>query len=200
MRSGLDWQEGDPIYREMGLSLDLAQFVRDRPVTETPGSRFNYFSGCSYLLSPILQQATGMDTRAFAEQYLFEPLEKGMYLAVKKTHPPNSSTHSGHTRLNNIRVVLPAGQAKATRPEEIPGAPSGEPVGSPPDFKIIEGSIKDWERIKKTDRRRRLTKNALMESIFPGYRMLLIFAANDGEIIDRSRSPAEGVPASLTLH
>jgi CubicO group peptidase (beta-lactamase class C family) len=149
MRSRLDWQEGDPIYREMGLSLDLAQFVRDRPMTETPGSRFNYCSGCSHLLSPILQQATGMDTRAFAEQYLFEPLEKGMYLAGKKRIHPIRQAHSGHTGLNNIRVALPAGQGKETRPEEIPGAPSGEPVGSPPDFKIIEGGIEDWERIKK---------------------------------------------------
>ncbi len=74
MRSGLDWQEKDSVYREMYQSPDWVQFVLDKPMAQPPGSLFNYCSGCSHLLSAILQQTTGMNTRDFAEQYLFKPL------------------------------------------------------------------------------------------------------------------------------
>jgi len=74
MRSGLDWQEGDPVYAAMYRSPDWVKFVLDTPMAVAPGSQFNYCSGCSHLLSAILQQATGMNTRDFAEQYLFKPL------------------------------------------------------------------------------------------------------------------------------
>lgn len=74
MRSGLDWQEGDPVYGAMYRSPDWVQFVLDKPMAQPPGSRFNYCSGCSHILSAILQQTTGMNPRDFAEQYLFQPL------------------------------------------------------------------------------------------------------------------------------
>jgi CubicO group peptidase (beta-lactamase class C family) len=74
MRSGLDWEEGDPVYGAMYRSPDWVQFVLDKPMTQPPGSGFNYCSGCSHILSAILQQATGMNPRDFAQQYLFQPL------------------------------------------------------------------------------------------------------------------------------
>jgi CubicO group peptidase (beta-lactamase class C family) len=74
MRSGLDWQEGDQAYRAMYESRDWVQFVLDKPMARSPGSEFNYCSGCSHLLSGILQETTGVKTREFAEQYLFKPL------------------------------------------------------------------------------------------------------------------------------
>jgi len=74
MRSGLDWQEGDPVYREMYQNSDWVKFVLDKPMAQPPGRLFNYCSGCSHLLSAILQQTTGMNTRDFAEQQLFKPL------------------------------------------------------------------------------------------------------------------------------
>jgi len=74
MRAGLDWEEGDPAYRAMYQSPDWVKFVLDKPMSQPPGSQFNYCSGCSHLLSAILQQTTGMKTRDFAEQYLFKPL------------------------------------------------------------------------------------------------------------------------------
>jgi CubicO group peptidase (beta-lactamase class C family) len=74
MRSGLDWQEGDPAYRAMYQSPDWVQFMLDKPMAQSPGSQFNYCSGCSHLLSAVLQQTTGMNPRDFAEQYLFQPL------------------------------------------------------------------------------------------------------------------------------
>jgi CubicO group peptidase (beta-lactamase class C family) len=74
MRTGLDWQEGDPAYRALYQSPDWVQFMLDKPMAQPPGSQFNYCSGCSHILSAILQQATGMDPRDFADQYLFQPL------------------------------------------------------------------------------------------------------------------------------
>lgn len=46
----------------------------EKPLVAAPGQQFNYNSGTSHLLSAILTQATGMSTKAFADQYLFEPL------------------------------------------------------------------------------------------------------------------------------
>jgi CubicO group peptidase (beta-lactamase class C family) len=74
MRSGLDWQEGDPVYGAMYRSPDWLQFVLDMPMAGPPGSQFNYCSGCSHVLSAILQETTGMNPRDFAEAYLFQPL------------------------------------------------------------------------------------------------------------------------------
>jgi CubicO group peptidase (beta-lactamase class C family) len=40
-----------------------------------PGQAFNYCTGCSYLLTALLERATGVGTRDFAEQALFKPLK-----------------------------------------------------------------------------------------------------------------------------
>jgi CubicO group peptidase (beta-lactamase class C family) len=77
MRTGMDWQEGDAFYQELGRSKDWVQYMLDRPMTSPPGTAFNYCSGCLHLLSAALQEATGMTARAFADQYLFEPLGIG---------------------------------------------------------------------------------------------------------------------------
>jgi CubicO group peptidase (beta-lactamase class C family) len=74
MSSGLDWQEGDPTYRAMYYSRDWVQYVLDIPMAGDPGEAFRYCSGCSHLLSAILQEATGENPRDFAEKYLFEPI------------------------------------------------------------------------------------------------------------------------------
>ena len=74
MRTGLDWQEGDPAIMALYQSPDWVQFMLDKPMIAEPGTGFNYCTGCSHLLSAILSQETGMNTRAFAEQYLFKPL------------------------------------------------------------------------------------------------------------------------------
>jgi len=74
MTSGLDWEDEDPTFREMTQSSDWVKYVLDKPMIHSPGSQFNYCSGCSHVLSAILQETTGMTTLEFAEQNLFEPL------------------------------------------------------------------------------------------------------------------------------
>ncbi len=79
MSSGLDCDgTGDePTLKEMVASEDYVQFVLDRKVAWQPGEQFVYCSPAIHLLSPILQQATGVTTLDFARQYLFEPLGFG---------------------------------------------------------------------------------------------------------------------------
>jgi CubicO group peptidase (beta-lactamase class C family) len=74
MTSGLDWQEGDPIYQQMWQSRDWVKFVLDRPMADDPGADFNYNSGVSHVLSGIVQQGSGMLTQNFAQERLFTPL------------------------------------------------------------------------------------------------------------------------------
>jgi len=74
MTTGLDWTEGDPAYAELYRSPDWVQYMLDKPMVAQPGSRVNYCSGCSHVLSAIIQGQAGMNTRDFAERELFEPL------------------------------------------------------------------------------------------------------------------------------
>jgi CubicO group peptidase (beta-lactamase class C family) len=74
MRSGLDWEEGDPTYRAMYVSQDWVKYVLDEPMAQPPGTQFLYCSGCTHVLSAIVQKATGMNTLDFAKRNLFEPL------------------------------------------------------------------------------------------------------------------------------
>ncbi len=74
MSSGLDWQEEPRLLSRMWQSEDWVQFVLDRRMAEEPGSQFNYCSGCSHLLSAIIQETVGMSTLDFARKHLFGPL------------------------------------------------------------------------------------------------------------------------------
>ncbi len=76
MTSGLAcyYEPGEISLREMFQSTDWKQFTLDLPMIETPGTRFEYCSPVSHLLSAIIQETTGMNTLAFARGYLFEPL------------------------------------------------------------------------------------------------------------------------------
>ncbi|MBN1681177.1 MAG: serine hydrolase [Anaerolineae bacterium] len=78
MASGLDCQDSY-LYNWRGLramraSDDWLQAMLDLPMRDEPGTRFEYCNGGTYVLSRILEATTGMETIAFAEQYLFGPL------------------------------------------------------------------------------------------------------------------------------
>jgi CubicO group peptidase (beta-lactamase class C family) len=78
MTSGIDWSEplnGRPdSVIEMRRSPDWIKFILDRPMSNAPGTIFNYNSGNSHLLSAILTKLTGMDARDYAKAELFAPL------------------------------------------------------------------------------------------------------------------------------
>lgn len=74
MRSGLETTS----FRNYGrwvTSSNWVEFILDQPFTEEPGGRMVYSTGTSHLLSVIITKATGMSTRAFANEYLFGPMD-----------------------------------------------------------------------------------------------------------------------------
>jgi len=76
MRSGLAcyFEPNEPTLFQMITSLDWLQFALDLPMIEEPGTRFEYCSCNSHLLSAIVRKATGMRALEFAEHHLFKPL------------------------------------------------------------------------------------------------------------------------------
>jgi CubicO group peptidase (beta-lactamase class C family) len=100
MSSGLDCTKegGEPTLAEMHAAPDWVQFALDRKVVWEPGTRFVYCSPAIHLLSPILQQATGMSASDFARQHLFEPL--GIHDFIWPTDPQGYNTGSGDLKLH----------------------------------------------------------------------------------------------------
>lgn len=74
MRAGLETTS----FRNYGTWVTSRNWVRytlDQPMEGTPGREMIYSTGSSHLLSAILTEATGMSTKAFADRYLFQPLD-----------------------------------------------------------------------------------------------------------------------------
>lgn len=80
MTPGFRWNEwNSATYGENDfdalINNDLpVALVLSRPLSDTPGQVFNYNSGCSIVISAILESATGMSAREYAKRHLFEPL------------------------------------------------------------------------------------------------------------------------------
>lgn len=76
MTPGFDWPEfgewnfGSP----MEYSKDIVKFVLERNLSEEVGTNMNYNSGCSNLLSYIIQTVSGMKLSEYANANLFTPL------------------------------------------------------------------------------------------------------------------------------
>ena len=73
MHTGLDWVEGDQSYQKLYMTQDWAGYMLDLPMVAQPGTRFNYCSGCTHLLSTIVQTKSG-NADTFARKNLLEPL------------------------------------------------------------------------------------------------------------------------------
>lgn len=80
-RHGLLWDELGIDYRDpenpvagMMASDDWNLYVLTQPRRAPAGSRFDYSSGISHVMSALVRARTGMSPQAFAEQALFEPL------------------------------------------------------------------------------------------------------------------------------
>jgi len=69
MSSGLEWD-----FDEMVSNPDWVKYTLDQPMYNEPGKEFSYNSGNAQVLSAILQDVSGKDTRDFAQHYLFDPL------------------------------------------------------------------------------------------------------------------------------
>jgi CubicO group peptidase (beta-lactamase class C family) len=75
MTSGFEWDESTAAgYNAWALAADQIQYLLDRPLSDPPGTRFNYNSAAVHLLAVGLSEAAAMSEQEFAERYLFEPL------------------------------------------------------------------------------------------------------------------------------
>jgi CubicO group peptidase (beta-lactamase class C family) len=80
MTAGFDWNESlpyaDPRNTAIGLeeSDDWVKYTIDRPMSEDPGTRWNYNSGASALLAYVFRKATKTDIEEYAARNLFAPL------------------------------------------------------------------------------------------------------------------------------
>jgi len=84
MRDGLDFAEdyvddriSDVIQMLFGAGqTDMAHFAADRPLAAPPGTRFNYSSGTSNIISSVVARQVGLGDayREFLQQRLFDPI------------------------------------------------------------------------------------------------------------------------------
>lgn len=80
MRSGFDCDDWDPDSRSYYLKSqprrsDEIEFILNVPMRDIPGSRYSYCTWGTEVLNALLIKATGTELRAFADQYLFQPLD-----------------------------------------------------------------------------------------------------------------------------
>jgi CubicO group peptidase (beta-lactamase class C family) len=82
MTTGQEWNESgsyaNPLANSetrMSLASDPVRYVLERPLSETPGTRFNYNGGTTLLLAELLERSTGMPLLAYANAKLFGPLD-----------------------------------------------------------------------------------------------------------------------------
>jgi CubicO group peptidase (beta-lactamase class C family) len=73
MTSGLEWDD-DSDFGPWVSGADPVGDILSRPMAAPPGTRWNYNSAASHLLSVVLTEAAGMSTLEFADAYLFGPL------------------------------------------------------------------------------------------------------------------------------
>jgi CubicO group peptidase (beta-lactamase class C family) len=74
MTSGLDCQEFSGTGQTMEQTSSWVQFMLNRPMASKPGKKFGYCNGNAHLLSAIIEKTTGINTRIYANQELFQPL------------------------------------------------------------------------------------------------------------------------------
>ncbi len=76
MRTGFVFTEEERIahFIEMRTKRDWVKYILDQKIRTKPGTEFGYYDGASHLLSAIIQKSTGMQTKDFAQEYLFKPL------------------------------------------------------------------------------------------------------------------------------
>lgn len=89
------------------LSSDWIRYALDRPLIADPGTRIEYSTGNTHLLSVILTEAAGMNTLTFSRRHLFEPLGIRMHAWVRD---PSGYYMGGNNMHLSPREMLRFGQ------------------------------------------------------------------------------------------
>jgi CubicO group peptidase (beta-lactamase class C family) len=106
MRDGLDFVEdyvderiSDVIEMLFGAGRDdMAHFAADRPLAAPPGTRFNYSSGTSNIISAVVARVVGAGApyADFLRRRLFDPI--GMHSAEPELDPTGTWVASSYVR------------------------------------------------------------------------------------------------------
>jgi hypothetical protein len=80
----------------MQASENWVQFMLNLPMAAQPGTKFNYCTGAVEVLSAVLQKATGMTAREFANQNLFAPIGMGPIPEARWPSDPQGVTVGGY--------------------------------------------------------------------------------------------------------
>jgi len=77
MSAGFDWNNFGGKWRTgWDKSREPTKYlIRQVPLANEPGTKWNYNSGLSHLLSALIKKYSGMNTLQFAKKYLFTPLD-----------------------------------------------------------------------------------------------------------------------------
>jgi CubicO group peptidase (beta-lactamase class C family) len=96
--SGLDCDDNSATtgVGAMMSSENWVNFVLSQPMVAQPGQKFNYCTSAIQVLSAVIQQATGMSGREFANQYLFAPLGIGPIPLERWPSDPQGVTIGGY--------------------------------------------------------------------------------------------------------
>ena len=106
MRSGLESTSGRN-YGSWVQSANWVRFVLRRPMIDPPGSRVEYSTGSSHLLSAMLTKVAKMSTWQFAQEQLAKPL--GFSLA-RWTQDPQGIYFGGNEMLMTPRQMVRFGE------------------------------------------------------------------------------------------
>src|SRR5215203_5156948 len=106
MRSGLESTSGRN-YGSWVQSANWVRFVLRRPMLEEPGTRVEYSTGSSHLLSAILTKATKMSTWQFAQEQLAKPLG---FSLPRWTQDPQGVYFGGNEMLMTPRQMVSFGE------------------------------------------------------------------------------------------
>ena len=114
MKAGFQWDEitsnyGTPSNSTslMINSSDWLKHVLDQPMSHEPGTEYNYNSGCTVLMSGIIQNLTGQSAEEYAKNSLFKPLGITDY---DWQRGPNNLTNTGFGLSLKPRDMVKFGQ------------------------------------------------------------------------------------------
>jgi len=75
MRAGYPWEETDPALWDGLLSGHYPPLIEEFPLIADPGTEFHYSNLSSNWLGIIIDRATGMNLKSFAEEHLFSVID-----------------------------------------------------------------------------------------------------------------------------
>jgi len=143
MTSGIDCSDRQP--KGFFRSRNWIKFYLERPILHEPGSKFNYSSASSHLLSALLYKLTSLNVYDFAKAHLFGPLgisqsnwshdQQGYYHGgFGLDLSSNSITKIGQLYLNGgtvsgMRLIPEAYISEATSHQAAGGFPENDKYG-----------------------------------------------------------------------